>query len=246
MQRFARHNKYCLRCDVVKHFQSMDHQLLLEGLQKVIKDQKTIDLIKIILRAAHQEIPHSGAQYFFEGDDLLSAARPVGLPIGNLTSQFWSNCYLHALDLFIKRELSSKYYLRYVDDFALFSNSKAELWQKREAIIARLVRLRLRIHDNSAQVCRTSDGIPWLGMVIYPTHRRIKSRKVKYSSRRLSSKYQDWQEGKISFAELDCSVKGWVAYVSHADTWGLREYVLGKQMIGKKIVAASPPKNSGQ
>jgi hypothetical protein len=57
----------------------------------------------------------------------LSASRPRGLPIGNVTSQFWSNCYRHPLDLFVKRELGCKAYLRYVDDFALFSDSKAEL-----------------------------------------------------------------------------------------------------------------------
>ena len=71
---------------------------------------------------------------WFRDDDLLAACRPRGLPIGNLTSQFWSNCYLHPFDLFVKRELGCKAYLRYVDDFALFSNSKHELWRCKLAI----------------------------------------------------------------------------------------------------------------
>ena len=60
---------------------------------------------------------------WFPGDDLLAACRPRGLPIGNLTSQFWSNCYLHPFDLFVKRELGCRAYLRYVDDFALFADT---------------------------------------------------------------------------------------------------------------------------
>lgn len=62
------------------------------------------------------------------GDDLLDACWPLGLPIGNLTSQFWSNCYLDPLDHFIKRELvHCGAYLRYVDDFAPFGDDKAQL-----------------------------------------------------------------------------------------------------------------------
>jgi hypothetical protein len=70
---------------------------------------------------------------WFPGDDLLVQCRLRGSPIGNLTSQFWSNCYLHPFDLFVKRELGCKAYLRYVDDFALFSNSKADLWAWKRA-----------------------------------------------------------------------------------------------------------------
>ena len=63
---------------------------------------------------------------YFAGDTLLDALRPRGLPIGNLTSQFWSNVYMNGFDWFVRRELGCAAYLRYVDDFALFSDSKAE------------------------------------------------------------------------------------------------------------------------
>ncbi len=97
--------------------------------------------------------------------------RPRGLPIGNLTSQFWSNCYLHPFDQFIKRELRCPAYLRYVDDMALFSDSKHELWAWKRAIVERLASLRLVIHEASAQVTPVRCGIPWLGFIVYPTHR---------------------------------------------------------------------------
>jgi hypothetical protein len=62
---------------------------------------------------------------YFRGDDLLAAARPRGLPIGNLTSQFWANVYLNSFDHFVKRELHVAGYVRYVDDFVLFGGDAA-------------------------------------------------------------------------------------------------------------------------
>jgi hypothetical protein len=67
------------------------------------------------------------------------------LPIGNLTSQFWANCYLNPFDHFVKRELRCKGYLRYVDDFLLLADDKATLWAWRETLIERLAQYRLSV-----------------------------------------------------------------------------------------------------
>jgi len=69
-------------------------------------------------------------------------------------------------------------YLRYVDDFALFSDYKKQLWDWKQAIIERLQKFRLVLHESSTQVLPVDCGIPWLGFVVYPTHRRLKARKV--------------------------------------------------------------------
>ncbi len=100
------------------------------------------------------------------------------------------------------------------------------LWDRKQAIQDRLATLRLRIHQDSAQVMPTHCGIPWLGFVVYPDHRRIKSRKVVETSRRLGKRFDAWKTGHISFGELDASVQGWINHVRHADTWGLRGHVL--------------------
>jgi len=78
-------------------------------------------LIERIIAGGYGVLHDEYQMVWFPGDDLLAACRPRGLPIGNLTSQIWANCYLHHFDLFIKRELECKGYLRYVDDFALFA-----------------------------------------------------------------------------------------------------------------------------
>lgn len=227
-QHLARGYRYVLRMDIVKHFPSIDHQILLDSLRCVVTDQRVLALAGVILDSGDGIADQDYQRMFFPGDDLLAACRPQGLPIGNLTSQFWSNCYLHPLDLFVKRELGCRAYVRYVDDFALFSNSKRQLWEWRGAVIERLQRLRLRIHEPEAQAMPTRCGMPWLGFVVYPDHRRVKSRKVVQGTRRLSAQFEAWRQGRISFAEFDAGVQGWINHVRYADSWGLREHVLSR------------------
>jgi hypothetical protein len=70
---------------------------------------------------------------------------------------------MNPFDHFVKRELRCPAYLRYVDDFALFSNCKDELWAWKGALVERLAAMRLTVHEGSAQVVPTATGIPWLG-----------------------------------------------------------------------------------
>lgn len=223
---FAKQNRYVLRLDIVQHFPSLDHDILYQTLCRYIKDANSRWLIKIIIDSGQGIFEQQRDPYLFPGDDLLSLCRPCGLPIGNLTSQFWSNCYLHPLDTFIKRELGCRHYLRYVDDFALFADNKQTLWQWKHAIANKLATLRLRFHAHSAQVIPVTHGIPWLGFIIYPTHRHLKRRKALHARRRLQARYAAWQRGDINFAEFDASVQGWINHVRYADTWQLRKNIL--------------------
>ena len=225
-QQWARRHPYVLRLDIVKHFPAIDHSILAGQLRRVVMEGEVIKLVEIILASGDGLAEQDYEPPLFAGDDLLALCRPRGLPIGNLTSQFWSNCYLHPLDLFVKRELGCTAYLRYVDDFALFADSKAQLYRWKRAIAERLAGLRLRLHEREAQVLPVRCGIPWLGFVVYPTHRRVKARVVVQATRRLAALYDAWQSGAISFGEFDASVQGWVNHVRYADTWGLRRRML--------------------
>ncbi len=150
LQAFARRQSYVLRLDLVQHFASLDHAVLLETLRRVIPEDDVMGLVETILASGEGVLDDEYRMVWFPGDDLLAACRPRGLPIGNLTSQFWSNCYLDPFDHFVKRELRCRSYLRYVDDFALFSDSRSELWAWKRAIVERLASLRLTIHERSA------------------------------------------------------------------------------------------------
>jgi retron-type reverse transcriptase len=232
LQQLARRYRYALRLDVVKHFPSIDHAVLLETLGRTIADRRILELATRIIASGDRVLEQEYEMVWFPGDDLLAACRPRGLPIGNLTSQFWSNCYMNPLDQFIVRELRCPAYLRYVDDMALFADSKRQLWEWKTAIVERLQRLRLTIHGESAQVQPVSAGVPWLGFVVYPDHRRLKARKAVYATRRLTERYDEWRTGQITFATFDASVQGWINHVRYADTWGLRGQVLGRLAWG--------------
>jgi RNA-directed DNA polymerase len=228
LQDFARRYRYVLRLDVVQHCPSIDHEILRRTLGASLHDERILDLASRIIASGTGVLEQEYTPVRFPGDDRLTPDRPRGLPIGNLTSQFWSNCYLHPFDCFVKRELGCGAYLRYVDDLALFADSKPHLWRWKRAIIGRLARLRLTVHAGPAQVLPVGSGIPWLGFVIYPTHRRVKARKVRQGTRRLTERFDAWRAGRMTFAEFDASVQGWINHVRYADSWGLRRHVLGR------------------
>jgi hypothetical protein len=163
---------------------------------------------------------------FFAGDDLFSSLRPRGLPIGNLTSQFWANVYLNPLDHYIKRELNCPAYVRYVDDFLLFSNSKDDLHKWRLKVINFLARLRLTLHEKEAQVFPTHTGIPFLGWRVFPDHLRLKRRNGVAFQRRFSEMRHKYQRGEITRERMEAGLQGWIAHVQHGQTWGLRRSLL--------------------
>jgi hypothetical protein len=179
----------------------------------------------------HAEVPPA----YFPGDDLFSAARPHGLPIGNLTSQFWANVYLDSLDQFVKRELKCPAYLRYVDDFLLFSNDKASLHKWRKAIIDLLACQRLTLHESEAQVFPVVTGIPFLGWRIYPDHLRLKRRNGVAFQRRFSLLLREYADGIIPLQRVDAAVQGWVAHVQHGQTWGLRRALLCAPLLSGRV-----------
>jgi len=230
LQHFARRHRYALRMDIRQHFAAIDHSLLMHSLGKIIDDAALLRLCGLILASGNGVLDQDYDMVFFPGDDLLAVCRPRGLPIGNLTSQFWSNCYLHELDLFVKRELRCGAYLRYVDDFALFADDKRTLWAWKHAVIEKLAELRLTVHAGPAQVVPVRQGIPWLGFVVFPDHRRVKGRKVRHAAKRLAERFEAWRAGRISFADFDASVQGWINHVRYADSWRLRERILSKMV----------------
>lgn len=231
LQHFARRYRYVLRLDIVQHFPSLDHAVLRQAIGQVITDDDVLWLVDRILASGEGVLTEEYTMVYFPGDDLFAITQPRGLPIGNLTSQFWSNVYMNALDWFVVRELGCQAYLRYVDDFALFADSKVQLWAWKRAILDFLTSLRLTIHESAAQVQPTADGIPWLGFVVYPTHRRLKRRNVLHFTQRLRHNLDLYAAGRLSFADLDASVAGWINHVRYADTWGLRRRLFQQHSV---------------
>ena len=223
---FLRRVKYVLPMDVRQFFPSIDHVVLFNLLARAISDKSVLRLCASIIDSGRGVLAGEYDPVYFSGDDLLAVLRPRGLPIGNLTSQFWANVYLNPLDQFIKRKLKCRGYLRYVDDFLLFSNNCIELHAWRKEIINFLSQLRLTIHENSAQPRPSTTGVPYLGFQNFPDHRRLKRQKAVNARRRLKHYLFEYRRGNIGQSRIKASIQGWINHASYGDTWGLRQAVL--------------------
>ncbi len=235
-QQFARRYPYVLQCDLQHFFPSMDHELLRTQLARVIADPQVLWLAGLILNSgASIHRTANETPDYFPGDNLFSANRSRGLPIGNLTSQFWANVYLNPLDHFIKRELKCPAYVRYVDDVLLFAEDKPTLHRWRAAVMEFAASLRLRLHEQRAVVYPTRTGLPFLGWRLYPDHRRLKRRNGVAFQRRLAALLTTFAAGEIEWADVNASVQSWIAHVAHGDTWGLRQSLLSTTVLPSPV-----------
>jgi len=229
-QKLARRFRYVLQCDIVQFFPSVDHAILRCILARKVKDDDVLWLIDRILESGRGVLSEEYEMVYFPGDDLFAVSRPRGLPIGNLTSQFWANCYLNPFDHFVKRELrcckERGGFLRYVDDFAFFADDKPTLWQWKRAIEERLTRFRLTVHAG-AHPRPVTEGIPFLGFVVYPDRRRLKRRKGIHFRRRFRDLVRRYAVGEITLDQLTASARGWANHARYGNTVGLRKAVLG-------------------
>ncbi len=225
-QALARRFRYVLQCDVRQFFPSIDHAILRDILTRKIPDPDVLWLIERILEGGQGVLSDEYDMVYFPGDDLFAVNRSRGLPIGNLTSQLWANVYLNPFDHFVKRTLRCHGYVRYVDDMLLFADDKATLWTWKTAVQERLAALRLTIHPG-AHPRPVTEGIPFLGFIVFPQHRRLKRRKGIYFQRKYHRLLQAFQEKKLPLAEVTVQVRSWVNHVRYGNTVGLRKAVLG-------------------
>lgn len=217
---------YALKCDIARYFPSMDHEILMGQIERVIGDRAILDLVATIL-ASHRDAVE---QVWEPGGDLFSVSeRTRGLPIGNLTSQFFANIYLNPLDHFVKHELKVRGYVRYVDDFLLFGKGHAELREHGRAVREKVRQLRLTIHPDKYRLLPTASGVDFVGFVCYPDGRRkLRRENVRRFQRRLARMRHEVSLGERTWAEVTASVQSWVAHASHAQTYGLRRDLLGR------------------
>jgi retron-type reverse transcriptase len=233
---FLRRFKYVMPLDVVQFFPGIDHAILRQILARAIRDPEMLDLIDVILRSGVGVLAEAYDMVWFPGDDLLAAERPRGLPIGNLTSQFWANVYLNEFDQFAKRRLGSGGYVRYVDDVLLFADDKAVLRDWHTRAVAFLATLRLTVHHTQPQPRPATEGIPFLGFQVFPDHRRLKRRKMIYAWQHLKSARNQVEAGLLPLSALRCAMQAWIAHACHGDTWGLRCAVL-QQLVMRHVHA---------
>ncbi len=224
--------RYVLKCDIRKYFPSIDHEILKEFLARVVKCKPTLDLAARIIDGSNEQ---EEVISLFPGDTLFAPfERRRGLPIGNQTSQFFANVYLNVLDHFVMRELRPALYLRYVDDFVLFGNDKAELTSQRRQVELLLGQLRLNLNGGKSRVYRCGDGVSFLGWRLFPGQMRLKRRNVVHFRRRLRGMASLFHAGEIDFASVERRVMAWLGHAAFGDTGRLREQLFD----GFKLIEA--------
>ncbi|MEZ4905095.1 MAG: reverse transcriptase/maturase family protein [Spirosomataceae bacterium] len=210
-QAFARQYAYVLKCDIRKFFPSIDHVILKQEIRKKIACKDTLWLIDQIIDNSN---PQEEIEHDFSGDDpAISRMRRKGLPIGNLTLQFWANVYMDAFDHFIKDHLGHKAYVRYVDDFVILSNSKEELHRLKIKIQDFLVNYRLRTHPTKTQIQQVEKGVPFLGFMVYKGYKHVLKPKLKRYKRHVQKTIKQMQSGEVAPQKLEDKLNSWLGHL---------------------------------
>ena len=224
LQYFMQQAKYVLKCDFRLYFPSIDFERLKHEIRRVIGDKQTLWLIDKIIDGSNPQVE---ANWYFPGDDLFTPfERRRGLPIGNLTSQFFANVYLDAFDHFVKEQLHCRFYLRYVDDTAFLGDSPRRLEALVPVLQNFLADYRVKLYLEKCQIRPVSSGQRFLGQIVFPTHRLLTPENVRRFARRMRRFQKNYALRKITLPEIRHSLMSWLGHAGQADTWALRRGLL--------------------
>ena len=220
-QHRARHgSQFVLRADIFRYFPAIDHALLKQTLRRRLRCRQTLALADRIIDCAGDQ---ERVDVCFPGDDLFTPhTRRKGLPLGNLTSQFFGNLDLDRFDHWVTEVLRLPY-VRYVDDFAVFSDSHSALAEARERIAHYLEGRRLVMHPRKTVITSLAEPQRFLGFDLLPDgRRRLADENVARFRKRLHHLRQGFRAGTVAETEVRQRINAWTAHARHADTVQLR------------------------
>ena len=182
-QRREKSPVYYCHIDIRNFFNSVNKNILCGLCAKKITDSEVLHLLHVLIyHNPTRQCVIKGkppAQCLPAHKTLFYAPNNIGLPIGNLTSQFFANVYLNELDQYAKHELKCRYYIRYCDDMLVMSTSELYLALVREKIRAFCRdRLNLGLNPKSGDVKKVSSGMDFLGFIMRPRYRLVRRRSV--------------------------------------------------------------------
>lgn len=194
---------FCLKCDISKYFDSVDHKILFYIIKKRIKDTRILWLICEVIN---------------------STKTKKGIPIGNLTSQLFANIYLNELDHFVKEKLHMRYYLRYMDDFLIFCVSKKYLSDIKARIREFLLNnLSLALHPKKATVFPLRVGIDFLGYVHHRHIVRVRRSTLKRIVKNFKKKCLSYKHGKLELEKFKSSFYSIDGFLKNANIFSIRK-----------------------
>lgn len=200
---------FVLKADIRHYFDTVDHETLINILRRKIKDDKIIWLIRIILCNHKTKLVGKG------------------MPLGNLTSQFFANGYLNELDQFVKHALKAKHYVRYVDDFVILHRSRERLeYYKHEINVFLNDNLLLDLHPEKSKVLLASRGVCFLGIRNYSYHKLLKKSNLRKIRRKVLELKTDYDSRQVSYDLAFATLEGWLAYSKAANSYRQRQEII--------------------
>lgn len=185
---------YIVKLDIASFFSNIDKAVLYEMLAKNARDKALQSLFHTIL---FRNTPGRG------------------IPIGNYTSQYFANIYLNELDQFIKRKLQIRYYVRYMDDFICFVDSRVEarrIYRKIQSFLAESLHLSL---NPKSRYYPAQHGLDFCGYKIYPYHKKLRKR----SKRKLCEIIDSFERSIDSEERFEARTNAWLGHAMHADAY---------------------------
>ena len=212
---------WVLKLDIKKFFASISHQVLIGLLTKQIDDHDFLNILQIIIKSFPEK----------------------GVPIGNLTSQYFANIYLNQLDEFITKELKIQYYIRYADDFAILSKNRQVLLDLLPVIQEFLKReLDLELHPQKIILRKFSSGVDFLGYVIFPTHILPRTKTKRRLIKKIKQRIIEYQQGKTTKEKLKATINSYLGYLSHSNSYNFKKELM--EMIKYDLKIQDPKTKS--
>ncbi len=222
--KFQSEDIYVLKCDISKYFYSIDHGILLEMVNKLPIDKDLYHLIEIIVSSTNDVSINSIITELLlrekgrtcdislqqELDRIPLYLRNKGLPIGNMTSQIFALLYLSGFDHYIKEDLGIKCYIRYMDDFILFSTDREYLKVCLEKIHIYLENeLKLKL-NNKTQIANLKHGVVFLGYRFFLQGKKLYVVPASKTRNRIKKKLGKLpKKDKLSYEKSKVSYKGY-------------------------------------
>lgn len=229
------HNAFALKVDVANFFNAINRHALERIIRKDIGEGWCLDLLlKVIWHDPRKNANFRSSPALFrkvpKHKSLMQSELHRGLPIGNLTSQFFANVYLNELDQFVKHKLKCRYYGRYVDDMVLFHENPNVLNKWRYEIDAFLQdKLSLHLHPNKIWLNKVDKGVDFVGFMIKPGRTYMRT----HSLNNCKQKIRAWEQrgsplDKDSLINLSRSMNSYLGMLRQVNGYNARKSICSR------------------
>lgn len=195
-----------LKLDFRKYFDSLDHQILKRQLRCLFKDHALLHIFDAII-------------------DSYETTAGKGVPIGNLTSQYFANHYLAGLDHYIKEILGIRAYIRYMDDQVLWHDDKKTLLEAGRQLQT-YASTRLALSLKPFCLNRAQRGLPFLGYLLYPHKTRLSQRSRTRFVAKLRAGETRLASGEWDPKTYQRHVQPLIAFTEYADAREFRKRII--------------------